>query len=227
MAREQWQLGEALLDALVRVAESLLQPQYLLADDREPEMTRLDDAGMHWADRYFVHAVAGHAHELVIIRRHGIAGRAVTGLCQRVLVRRPGAMAQPWPLIRGVGAQAAKVECGALHALGRRVQLLQPAIELAAFRERQFQHQQSVTDLQCGAHHRRCRGASGCGPQRQQLCAHGRGITGDLQPLLVIDRQPADRRRTGDRQRLFPPPLRLHDQRPPINWAASRYQSAR
>ena len=42
---------ESLLDALVDESEPLFQAQHLFADDLEAEVTRLDDAGVHWTDR--------------------------------------------------------------------------------------------------------------------------------------------------------------------------------
>mgnify|MGYP006213732327 CR=1 FL=1 len=53
---------EASFDALVHVAEPLLEPQHLLADDGETEMPGLDRAGVDGADRNFVHAVAFDEH---------------------------------------------------------------------------------------------------------------------------------------------------------------------
>src|SRR5690349_2019530 len=54
---------EQLLDAFVDVPQPFLEPQHLLANDGEAEMSGLDDAGMHGADRNLVDAVARHAHE--------------------------------------------------------------------------------------------------------------------------------------------------------------------
>ena len=59
-------------DALVHIAEPLLQPHDVLAVGGEAEMAGLDDAGMHRADRNLVQALAVHRQELV--RR---------GLCRR------------------------------------------------------------------------------------------------------------------------------------------------
>ena len=57
---------EALLDALVHVAQPLLEPQHLLADDLEAEVAGLDDAGVHGSDGDLVHAVAFDAHERIV-----------------------------------------------------------------------------------------------------------------------------------------------------------------
>ena len=45
-------------DALVHIAEPLLQPHHVLAIGGEAEMSRLDDAGMHGTDRDLVQAFA-------------------------------------------------------------------------------------------------------------------------------------------------------------------------
>ena len=58
---------EALLDSLVDVAKPFLEPQDFLADNLEPEVSRLDDAGVDRSDRDLVHAVAADAHERVIL----------------------------------------------------------------------------------------------------------------------------------------------------------------
>ena len=58
MALEERQLREAPLDALVRVAQPLLEPQHFFTDDREAKVPRLDDAGVHRAHRDLVHALA-------------------------------------------------------------------------------------------------------------------------------------------------------------------------
>ena len=71
MALEDRQLGEAPLDALVHVAEPLLEPEHFLADDREAEVAGLDDAGVHRPDRDLVHAVAVDAHERVVVDCNG------------------------------------------------------------------------------------------------------------------------------------------------------------
>ena len=50
--------GHQRLDALVHVAEALFEPHHGLAVGGEAEMARLDDAGMHRADRNLMQAFA-------------------------------------------------------------------------------------------------------------------------------------------------------------------------
>ena len=57
--------GQEAIDALVHVAEPLLQPRHGLAIGGEAEMAGLDDAGMHRTDRNLVQAVAVHRQEIV------------------------------------------------------------------------------------------------------------------------------------------------------------------
>ena len=64
---EHRQRLEALFDPLVCVAEPLLEPQHLFADDLEAEMSGLDDACMHRTDGYFVNAVTFDFHEVVFL----------------------------------------------------------------------------------------------------------------------------------------------------------------
>ena len=109
---------EALLDAFMFVAEPLLQPQHLLADDREAEMPGFDDAGVHRPDRNLVHAVAADLYEGIVVdaaldaRLRGIIAP------QRKRVRRPRGMPQPWALIAAIVADADEVEHRALHPVG-------------------------------------------------------------------------------------------------------------
>ncbi len=89
MALERSGPREQLLDAFVDVAEPLLEPQHLLADDRKTKVPGLDDAGVHGADGYFVHAVARHAHERIVVgaQLRGLRWRAACG--ERPIVGRP------------------------------------------------------------------------------------------------------------------------------------------
>ena len=67
------------LDALVHVAEPLFEPHHGLAAGGEAEMSGLDDAGMHRADRNLMQALALDRQELVGVacRRSGV--RAPSG----------------------------------------------------------------------------------------------------------------------------------------------------
>jgi hypothetical protein len=69
---------EALLDALVLVAESLLQAKHALPHHREPEMAGLDGARVHRTHRDLVDTVARDAHEVVVVGRAGQVLRATT-----------------------------------------------------------------------------------------------------------------------------------------------------
>jgi hypothetical protein len=60
--------GQQCIDALVHVAEPLLQARHGLAIRRETEMARLDDAGMDRTDRDLVKAVAMHGQEGIVRR---------------------------------------------------------------------------------------------------------------------------------------------------------------
>ena len=121
-ARRHVVADEQLLDALVLVAEALLEAQHPLADHREAEMARLDDAGMDGADRDLVGALAADLDEVVVARRIGKSdAHAPHGVvAQRKPVRRPGAMAQPGPLVAALGGNADQVARRALHAVGGR-----------------------------------------------------------------------------------------------------------
>ena len=94
---------EALFDALVLVAETLLQAQHALADDGEAEMARLDGAGVHRADRNLVHAVA-------LDRNEGVAGIArIAGAPARR--RRGAADARSRARRRGAASRARRAGC--------------------------------------------------------------------------------------------------------------------
>ncbi len=67
MPLEDRQIGEASLDALVHIAETLLEPEHLLANDREAEMTRLYDAGVHRTDGNLVDPVPRDPYERIVV----------------------------------------------------------------------------------------------------------------------------------------------------------------
>ena len=67
------------LDALVRVAEPLLQPHHGLAVAGEAEMPGLDDAGMHRADRDLVQVLALDRQECIGCRLGAVI--AARGAC--------------------------------------------------------------------------------------------------------------------------------------------------
>ena len=68
-----WSTRHERLDALVHIAEPLLEPHHRLAAGGEAEMPRLDDPGMHRADRYLVQALAFDRQEGVGARAAGAA----------------------------------------------------------------------------------------------------------------------------------------------------------
>jgi hypothetical protein len=120
MPVERRELGESLLDPLVRVAEPFLEAQHLLADDREPEVTGLDDARMHRPDRNLVDTVAGDANEgIVDDRSGGEAGARDRVIEQGQVVARPRAVVQPRPgVARPDRDDPEQVRRGALHPRG-------------------------------------------------------------------------------------------------------------
>src|SRR5207302_2531123 len=135
---------EALLDPLVRVTEPLLQPQDLLADDREAEMPRLDDAGMHRTDRNLVHAFSLDPDERIAVVGLRKAARATDVLAQRERALGPCAMAQPFALIGAVlGMNAKQVVGGALHPAGARVEIGNARVARSLARERHAQPEQA------------------------------------------------------------------------------------
>jgi hypothetical protein len=60
--------GQEAVNALVHVAEPLLEARHGLAIRRKAEMAGLDDPGMHRSDRNLVQAVAVHRQEFVVDR---------------------------------------------------------------------------------------------------------------------------------------------------------------
>ena len=69
-------------------------------------MARLDDARVHRADRDLMHAIALHAHEVVVIDdRFGGLAQHSRGINQWPKALRPGRVAQPRAGIRIGGAQ--------------------------------------------------------------------------------------------------------------------------
>ena len=65
--------GHQPVDPLVDIAEALLQPDDGLARRGEAEMARLDDAGMHRADRDLMEALAFGRQERIRRRRRHAA----------------------------------------------------------------------------------------------------------------------------------------------------------
>ena len=84
----QWELREASLNALVRVAESLFELQRLFADDRKAKVAGFDDARMHRPHWNLMHAIALDAHERVVIEPR--ARRRRMSVLQWMKLRGPG-----------------------------------------------------------------------------------------------------------------------------------------
>ena len=101
MGPQRLQLGHALLDPLVGVAQALFQSQHLLTDDGKPKVPRLNDAGVHRPHWNLVYAVALHPHEGVVCQGTGRrSGQIARVLQQGVVVVCPGAVVEPGALIR-------------------------------------------------------------------------------------------------------------------------------
>ena len=151
MAFERGELREAALDALVHVAEALFEPQHLLAHDREAEMTGLDDACVHRADRDLMHALAVDAHEFIgfACRRQW---RKLRTQAQRKFGGGPGRVAQPGARIDIVRACTHEIECGTLHACGGGKDFVQSPVA-ATVGQRQFEYEQAEIGEERGAHH--------------------------------------------------------------------------
>ena len=88
-------VGQQAVDALVHVAQPLLQPRHGLAVDGEAEMAGLDDAGMHRPDRNLVQALALNRQEIVGGR---IAPRRRRSGAER-RAHAPGAVIEPGPTV--------------------------------------------------------------------------------------------------------------------------------
>ena len=106
------------LDALVDVAEALLEPHHRLAVGGEAEMARLDDAGMHRPDRDLVQALALGRQEGI-----GRARPAALRLARRADAARPSSRdraraARPAP----AGLEPVEIADRALEPDRRRMQ---------------------------------------------------------------------------------------------------------
>jgi len=134
MTFEEGQLREAPLDTLVRVAESLLELEHLLADDGEAEVSGLDSAGVHRADRNLMHPFARDTNELRALRR----------------------MPQPWTVIGTARAHARDIENRTLYPGGARKQRLDTRIVEPVLRRRvgaahwQLDDEQTPIREECG-----------------------------------------------------------------------------
>ena len=239
----QAELGEAPLDALVRVAEPLLEPEHLFADDRKAEMSRLDDAGVHRSDRDLVHAVTLHAHERVVVDRRTRLSTAASPRSRTRAVetgpraRRHVAATDAGP--SSVDAHAAQIERGALHARRAGKDRLEPGIARLrrSSRVRHRRTHRSRRAARVPARRKRSRPQRGRWPapyRARPATAHSASSRppaaassgGALQPVPGRHAQPPHRSAPGSGPR-EPSTAHRTSQGPPISRAAARYQSAR
>ena len=84
--------GHERLDALVHIAEALLEPHHRFAARGETEMSRLDDAGMHRPDRDLMQAFAFN-------RQEGVGGPRLRRrvACAERMLHVPEAEIEPRP----------------------------------------------------------------------------------------------------------------------------------
>ena len=110
--------GHQRLDAFVHVAEPLFEPHHGFAAGGEAKMSRLDDSGMHRADRNLMQAFAFDGKEPIgVTNRRRLFARA-----ERML-HGPEAEIEPWPRIRQADSDVAiKTVNGAFETDGRRMQ---------------------------------------------------------------------------------------------------------
>ena len=218
------QVAEAALDALVRVAEALFEAQHLLADDREAEVARLDHAGVHRPDGDLVHAVAGDAHERVVVDRGDRALRFAVA-AQREKSGRPAVVPQPGPQIAVLRTQTQQIVQRALHAQRGRID---PGNARDAGRsggDRELGDAQPL-GVEIGGQHlgRRRVAPLLAAPQREQARAVAVHRARHVLPLPGLDRGAPRRRLAAE-----PVPLQLRARAhgsAPISAAAPRYQSA-
>src|SRR6185437_6869881 len=146
-AIENRQRFEALFDALVRVAEPLLEPQHLFADDLEAAMPWLDDSGVHRADGNFVNAVAFDLHEVVFLLSRFPLGGGNEVAPKGKLVNRPAREPQPRALVVGLGRDADEIVRCALHAIRGRKDRGQVRVARVGVGQRVLEHGEAVAIL--------------------------------------------------------------------------------
>ena len=105
------------IDALMHVAETLLEPYDRLAAGVKPKMARFDDPRVNRADRNLVQALALGLEKRVSIGRAVVQSRP----SQRI-AHWPAAMIKPAPLVRRfAGREAEEIAGRALETVGRSV----------------------------------------------------------------------------------------------------------
>jgi len=196
MALQRRQFGEAAFDALVHIAQVRLQAQHLFANDRETEVARFDDAGVHRANCDLVHTVAFNAHEPVVGGQGAGGRRSGRGAGpQRRRSAGPHAVVEPGPCVFAVlGVQARQVGHGALHAAGAAEQARQVGVAGGGLVERKLQPDQALGGGIGGAgglapgHMRHA-------PHRDQARAFLRQFARGAGPLPAVDPRVPDRQR--------------------------------
>ena len=109
--------GHQRLDALVHIAEPLLEPHHVLAVGGEAEMAGLDDAGMHRPDRDLMQAFALDRQEGV--RRRRLRARLA---CAERMAHVPEAEVEPRPRVgRADGVEPEEIADRALEPDRRRM----------------------------------------------------------------------------------------------------------
>src|SRR5437764_906165 len=107
--------GHELLDALVDITQSLLEPHHRLAVDSEAKVPGLDDAGMHRPDRDLMEALTLGGEEDI----RGALGRGRAAGAER-MGDAPEAEVEPGARIgKADGLQPVEALNGALEAHGR------------------------------------------------------------------------------------------------------------
>jgi hypothetical protein len=226
---------EQLVDRLVRVAEPLLEPQHLLADDREAEVPGLDRAGVHRPYRDLVHAFARDRHEAVLLDVVPVPALEAEVAPQRVDVRGPRRVAQPRALVGRGRADADEVVGRALHPVRAGEHVGEIGIIRPLGRKRHGEPERRIVHDEREMERESLAAIALVGaPQRGEPPALGGDADRDLaQPLDARARVPR-RQRGAERSRVEVQRLeyarRIHRSPAsphPISRAASRYQSAR
>ena len=181
-----------LLDALVDVAEALLEPQDLFAHRVEAEVPGLDDAGVHRPHGDLEDPAAVHPREGVV----GVGGRGARGLLARREVVGAQGIAGLGP---GLVARPA-VGLGVVHELETEQVV---GVALGAVRGRELrgeggqarageghpglEHQVAAALLEGAAHEQRV--PLEVGPEGGPPAAEGRGDGPRPRPVLRVDRE--------------------------------------
>src|SRR5512138_1107074 len=201
------QLHEAPLDALVRVAEPLLELQHLLSDDREAKVPGFDRARVYGADRDLMYAFAFYTHECIVIELGRTIGRWSVRIDERMEIRRPRSMTQPRTLVRIVRTDTREIRDGTLHATRSWKDLLEAGD--APLEHRHIQHEQSGLGEIRSVHDVRAARLA-AGPQRQQAPAACGDILRGLTPFIALHSELRGPRCACEHRSTFEPPTQHH-----------------